>query len=149
MASFRITMQGARSTMVMVLINFSQNTSLEGSTHFGLTAPSRYQGIYLLCGRMSHCEISCSREAAIFALDFSNRSVFWKSPWQQRCWDDCQISRRYDHYTIQSRGLETSKKTAVRRLTTYIEALNQYWLIISGVLWHSPQGNLNENDRGI
>ena len=43
---------------------------------------------------------------------------------QQYCQDDCQISERYNHYNIQSRGFETSRDLAVRRLTAqWIEAL--------------------------
>ena len=31
----------------------------------------------------------------------------------------CKISERYDHYNMQSRGFETSRDLAVRRLTSY------------------------------
>ena len=37
-------------------------------------------------------------------LDFFNRSQILQAPWQQRCRDACQISERYDHYNVQSRG---------------------------------------------
>ena len=33
----------------------------------------------------------------------------WQAPRQQRCRDACQISERYDHYNIQSRGFKTSR----------------------------------------
>ena len=42
----------------------------------------------------------------------------------QRCRDVCQISERCDHYNIQSRGFETSRDFAVRRLTaSWIDVL--------------------------
>ena len=37
-------------------------------------------------------------------LDFPNRSKIWQAPRQQRCWDACQISERYNRCNIQSRG---------------------------------------------
>ena len=45
----------------------------------------------------------------------SNRSEIWWAPRQQCCRDVCQISERYDQYSIQSRGFETSRDFAVRR----------------------------------
>ena len=33
----------------------------------------------------------------------------WQASRQQRCRDACQISERYDHYNIQSRGFKTSR----------------------------------------
>ena len=52
-------------------------------------------------------------------LDCSNRSEIWQAPRQQRYRDACQIPERYDHYNIQSRGFETPRDLAVRRLTAY------------------------------
>ena len=51
-------------------------------------------------------EVSKPRDSC---LDFSNRSEIWKP--------SRQISERYDHYNTQSRGFETSRDLAVRRLT--------------------------------
>ena len=48
---------------------------------------------------------------------FSNRSEIWQAHRQQRGWDACQISERYNKYDIQSRALETSRDLAVKRLT--------------------------------
>ena len=49
-------------------------------------------------------------------LDFSNSSDIWGSPQQQRGRYACQISERYEQYSIQSRGSET---LVVRRLTAH------------------------------
>ena len=46
-------------------------------------------------------------------LDFSNRSVIRQARRQQRCREACQISERYDHYNIGSRGFETSRDLTV------------------------------------
>ena len=81
----------------------------------------------LLTGNSSR-EVSKPRDSG---LDFSNRSQIWQAPRQQRCRDACQISERYDHYNIQSRGFETSRDLAVRRLTAYRgpdSVATQYWL---------------------
>ena len=58
-------------------------------------------------------------------LAFSNRSDIWQAPRQQCCRDACQHSERYDDYDLLSRGFETSRDLAVRRLTAqWIEALD-------------------------
>ena len=49
-------------------------------------------------------------------LDFFSHPEIWQAPRQQRCRDACQISERYDHCNIQSRGFETSQDLRVRRL---------------------------------
>ena len=54
-------------------------------------------------------KISWSLEAVRFGLDFSNRSVIWQAPLQQRCLDSCQFSERYDPHNTHSRGYETSR----------------------------------------
>ena len=55
--------------------------------------------------------------------DTSNRSEIWLISRQQHCRDTSQISERYDHYNIRSRGFETSRNLAVRRLVVWwIEA---------------------------
>ena len=51
-------------------------------------------------------EVSKPRDSG---LNFSNRSEIWQTPRQHRYRDACQISERYDHYNIQSRGFETSR----------------------------------------
>ena len=58
-----------------------------------------------------------SRRREIRVLDFSNCSEIWQATRQQRFLDACPILERYDHYNIQSRGFETSRDLAVRRLT--------------------------------
>ena len=67
-------------------------------------------------------EVSKPRDSS---SNFSNRSDIWQASWQQRCQDACQMSERYDHYNIHSRGFQTSRDLAVRSLTTkWIEALD-------------------------
>ena len=58
-------------------------------------------------------EVSKPRDSG---LDFSNRFEIWQAPRQQRCRDACQIPERCDYYNTQSRGFETSRDLAVRRL---------------------------------
>ena len=46
--------------------------------------------------------------------------------------DSCQLSERYDHYNIKSRGFETSPDLAVELLTAYwLESLQQYCITSS------------------
>ena len=60
-------------------------------------------------------ELSKPRDSG---LNFSNRSEIWQVHRQRCCRGACQISERYDLCIIQSRGFETSRDLAVRRLTT-------------------------------
>ena len=77
------------------------------------------QGLYSLSGKMSYRKISWSLEAARFG--FKLFQSFWNSAGTSAA--ACQISERYDHCSIQSRGFETSRDLAVRRLTArWIEA---------------------------
>ena len=49
-------------------------------------------------------------------LWWSDRSELWQASRQQRCCRGaCQISERYDHYNIQSRGFETLRNLSVLR----------------------------------
>ena len=74
-------------------------------------------GLYSLSGKTSCHKASWSLEALKFEFIISNRSEIWQ-PHRQQCYRDaCQISERYDHCNIQSRGFETSRDLAVRRLT--------------------------------
>ena len=59
-------------------------------------------------------EVSKPRDSG---SNFSNCSEIWQVPRQRCCRGACQISERYDHCIIQSRGFETSRELAVRRLT--------------------------------
>ena len=59
-------------------------------------------------------KVSKSRDSG---LDSSNRSEIWKAPRQQRCRGACQLTERCDNCNTQSRGFETSRDLAVRRLT--------------------------------
>ena len=79
------------------------------------------QGLYSLSRKTSYRKISWSLEVARFGnrprgIDFFNCSAIWQAARQQRCRDACQISVRNDHYNTQSRGFETSRDLAVRRL---------------------------------
>ena len=58
-------------------------------------------------------EVSKPRDSG---LDYFNRSEIWPPPRQQRWWDACQISERYNNFNIHSRGFETFRYLAVRRL---------------------------------
>ena len=53
---------------------------------------------------------------AVRRLTARSREVL-QVPRQRCCRGACQISERYDHCNIQSRGFETSRDLAVRRLT--------------------------------
>ena len=66
------------------------------------------QGLNSLSGKVSYHKIPCSLRAASFGF----------KPFKRCCRNACQISERYDHYNIQSRGFETS-----RALAMWIEAL--------------------------
>ena len=59
-------------------------------------------------------EVSKPRDSC---LDYSNRSEIWQASRQQCCRDACQIWEQCHHYNTQSRGFETSRDLAVRRLT--------------------------------
>ena len=61
-----------------------------------------------------HTQLTFYRSLDAAVLDFSNRSEIRPAPRQQGCRDACQISERYDHCNIKSRGLETSRDLAVR-----------------------------------
>ena len=74
-------------------------------------------GLYSLSVRPSYRKISRSFEAARFEFQPIDRSEIWQAPRQQRCRDACQISEQYGDFNIQSRGFETSRDFAVRRLT--------------------------------
>ena len=70
-------------------------------------------GIYSLSGKTSYRKISWSLEAARFG--FGLFRLLWNLTGISAA---CKISERYDHYNTQSRGFETSRDWAVRRLTT-------------------------------
>ena len=74
-------------------------------------------------GRTSCRKISWRYKAARFLFRLFNRCEIWQAS-QQRCyWDICQVSKPYYH-NIQSRGFETARDLAVRRLTAqWTEAL--------------------------
>ena len=75
---------------------------------------------YSVSGRTSYRKISRSLEAARFGfqhLQWSYCAETWQAPRKHRCRDACQMSAQYDHCNIQSRGFETSRDLAVRRLT--------------------------------
>ena len=85
-----------------------------------ITVPRRsirigIQRHYSLSGKTSR-EVSKSRDSG---LDFSNPSGIWQAPRQQCCRNACQMSERYDHYSIKSRGFETSRDRTVRRPPAY------------------------------
>ena len=73
-------------------------------------------GLYSLSGQTSYQKISWSLEIRVeyfpIALKF-NRHLGSSAAKPNAC----QTSERYDHYNIQSRGFETSRDLALRRLT--------------------------------
>ena len=69
-------------------------------------------GLYSLSGKTSYCKISKVSKSRDSSLDFSNSSEIWQAPDSA-----CQVSERCDDYNTQSRGFETSRDLAVRRLT--------------------------------
>ena len=77
--------------------------------------PNGYLGLCSLSGRSSYRKISRSLEATIVWFRLFQSLWNLQEPRQQRCRDACQISERYEHYTIQSRGFETSRDLTVRR----------------------------------
>ena len=81
-----------------------------------LTDQYMIQGIiYSLSGRTSYRKIPSSLESRDSGLDFSSRSNIWQALRQQRYRGARQMSERYDHYSIQSRGIENSRDLTVRR----------------------------------
>ena len=64
--------------------------------------------LYSLSGLTSYRKNSWSLGYARFWFRLFNRSDILKVIRQQSCVDARQISERYDHYNIQSRGFETS-----------------------------------------
>ena len=76
-----------------------------------ITVSHWYQCLYdSRNGRTSYRKISWSLGSRDSDLEFSNRSEIWQALRQQRCRDD--------HYNIQSRGFETLRDFAPKRLTT-------------------------------
>ena len=75
------------------------------------------QGLYAQSGRTSYRKISWNLEAARFGFGL------FQSLWNLTCISAAVLSRclsiseRYDHYSVQSRGFDTSRDLAVRRLT--------------------------------
>ena len=59
-------------------------------------------------------EVSKPRD---WMLQWSYRSEIWQAPRQQLCRGTCQISERLEKFKPESRGFETSRDLAVRRLT--------------------------------
>ena len=74
-------------------------------------------GLYSLNGKTSYRQISWSLEAARLDVARSYRSEIWQAPRQQCCRGTCQISERLEKFKPESRGFETSRDLAVRRLT--------------------------------
>ena len=82
---------------LLFYIPFKMKNGMPGA---GLTAKSR--------------EVSKPRD---WMLQWSYRSEIWQAPRQQRCRGTCQISERLEMFKPESRGFETSRDLAVRRLT--------------------------------
>ena len=74
-------------------------TSIHWADLYSLTARSR--------------EVSKPRDSGLYV---SNRFEIWQAPRQQFCRVASQISKRHDHYNMQSRGFETSLGLALGRL---------------------------------
>ena len=72
---------------------------------------------------MFYHKISWRLEAARFGFELFQSPEIGQAPRQQRCRDVCHIWERYDQYNTQSRGSETSRDLAERRLAAWwIEA---------------------------
>ena len=99
-------------------IVFSHKYCINGYIVCSLASATSIQGLYSLSGRTLTTRSREASKPRDSSLDFSNHSWIWQAPRQQRCRDSCQILERYDHYNIQSRGFETLRDLAVRRLTT-------------------------------
>ena len=66
----------------------------------------------LVCsGKTPYCKISWGLEAARFGFRFFQ--LLWNLT------GTCKTSKRYNHYNIQSRGFETARDLAIRRLTAW------------------------------
>ena len=52
-------------------------------------------------------------------LELPERAEIWQAPRQQGCRSNCQISKRCDNLSYQSRGYETSRDLTIRRLIGY------------------------------
>ena len=89
---------------------------LDPSGPFRCMSLIMHQGLHSPSGRMSYRKIWRCLEAPRFGFNFSNGSEVWQAPRQQRCRDARQISERYDHCNIQSRGFETSRNLTVRSI---------------------------------
>ena len=105
--------------LTITTINYRRSNML--SRHL---SPDHHQGNDYDDSRASHKAVgrltARSREASRprdSGLNFPNLFEIWQAPRQQRCRDACQISERHTHYNIQSRGFETLRDLAVRRLT--------------------------------
>ena len=74
--------------------------------------------VCLMYPRASHL---LTKQVDVFPQDFVKyrsreiRFKIWQTTRQRGCRDACQISERYDHHNIQSRGFDTSRVLAVRR----------------------------------
>ena len=101
-------LQSARWSACLQPLKLLRWTAGTVSVHYISRASIHYTG-----GRLTtrSREVSKPRDSG---LDCCSRSGIWQAPRQQRCRDACQISERFDHYDIKSRGFETSRDLAVR-----------------------------------
>ena len=100
--------------VVNILIKTVKETKLESSTALSDQGGGPlYLGLYSLSGKTSYRKIPWSLKAARFR--FKLFQSLWN--WAGTPAAACQFSERYDHCNIQSRGFETSRDLAVRRLT--------------------------------
>ena len=79
--------------------------------------PASHLGLYSLSGRTSYRKISWSLAATRFGFRLFQSLCNLTNTLAAALPRCLFISERYDHYNIQSRGLETSRDLAVRRLT--------------------------------
>ena len=72
-----------------------------------------------------------SRRRGIQGLTFQIAMKFGEHLGSSAARDTCQISERYDHYTIQSRGFEASRNLCTGRhscfFSTSIESVYKKW----------------------
>ena len=101
-----------RSCDVTVMVASFYRQGLQG--HHVAVCRWNLQSPWNHSGTVRSRQVSKSRDSG---LDFSNRPKIWQAFRQRCCRDARQISVRYDHHNVQSRGFETSRDLVVRRLT--------------------------------
>ena len=114
-------------------INESSNLCLELDDGFICVRWRRHLALYSLSGKDFYGKISKVSKPRDSGLLFSSCSDILQAS-QQRCWDVCKISERFDNYNIKYRGFETSRNLVGSRLTAeWIKAQYEFCHEISCV----------------